>query len=127
MADTFEHGEGIRLGEGVSLDMNYMANVLLIAMLKRDLIKERIIIKRRPRAKDELEGKRIIAESQLKACEGTDAQAVAEAEYEEILDNIDGEDYWIKDSQIRVEFIEEELKNVVTEVTQYELAKKNYE
>lgn len=127
MSEAIKSGEGIDLSEGISLDMDYMSDILLMAMLKHDIRHEEMLSELRHQNMCELEPK--IAEVEHKllfAAEESEEHQTISDELDDLQDQYDAEEYWFEDSHKRMDLIRKKLEEVTQDAVQKQLAKKNH-
>lgn len=127
MADQTVVGKGIELEEGISLDMDYMSDILLMAMLKHDIRHEEMLAELRHQNMCELEPKIQEAENKLltTAAESEEHQKISD-ELEDLKDQYGAEEYWFEDSHKRMDIIVKKLQEVSHDAVQKQLTKQTH-
>ena len=127
MSDQINIGKGIELEPDISLDMDYMSDILLMAMLKHDIRHEEMLAELRHQNMCELEPKIAAAERKLlTVTEESEEHQIISDELDGLKDQYDGEEYWFEDSHKRMELTRKKLEEVSQVALQKQLAKKNY-
>ena len=119
--------ETIKAGEGISLDMDYMSDILLMAMLKHDIRHEEMLSELRHQNMCELEPKIQEAENKLRTtdAESEEYQKISD-ELDDLQDQYDAEEYWFEDSHKRMDLIRKKLEEVSHDAVQKQTTKQNY-
>ena len=127
MSDQVIIGKGIELEEGISSELDYMSDVLLMAMLKHDIRHEEILAELRHQNMKELEPKIQEAENKLltTAAESEEHQKLSD-ELEDLKDQYGAEEFWFEDSHKRMDITVKKLQEVSHDAVQKQLAKQTY-
>ena len=127
MADQTVVGKGIELEEGISLDLDYVSDVLLMAMLKHDIRHEEMLAELRHQNMKELEPKIEAAEHKLltTAAESEEHQKISD-ELEDLKDQYGAEEFWFEDSHKRMDITVKKLQEVSHDAVQKQIAKQAY-
>lgn len=127
MADQVNTGRGIEIEPDISLDFDYISDVLLMAMLKHDIRHEEMLAELRHQNMKELEPKIQEAENKLLtvAAESEEHQKISD-ELEELKDQYGAEEYWFEDSHKRMDIIVKKLQEVSHDAVQKQITKQAY-